>query len=177
MSAVAKRYAEAYLGSAADHQALDAVGEDISVLWGLLRDSDEFAGFVANPLLSQELQNTCLDKLFSGKVSQVTLNLLRLLVQRERLASLPSILGKALELWREQRGILSVLVTAAQELSGDQKSALEKKLAARTGKTIELSCGVNPALIGGFQLLINGVVEDYSLAATLHTFKQNVLNA
>lgn len=177
MSVVAKRYAEAYLSVADEKNALDAVGEDIFALKALLAASDDLTSFLNNPLISSDDQKKTLEALFKGKVHSITLDFMQLLIQKERLPDLADIFSKAMEAYRDQKGILPAAVCSAEPLSDDQKSALTKKLAERTGKTIELSETVNPALIGGFQLNLQGFVEDYSLAAKLNTFKQNVLNA
>jgi F-type H+-transporting ATPase subunit delta len=177
MTVVAIRYADAYLSSAEEQKALDAVGEDIFALRSLLDQSEEFSAFLRNPLVSPETQNACLEKLFKGKLNPLTLRFLGLLVQKERLGDLDSILTAARDGWRERKGILPCSVLSAEEFTDDQKRALEKKLAARTGKTIELTYDTDPGLIGGFQLTLQGMVEDYSLAAKLNTFKRNVLNA
>jgi len=177
MSVVAKRYAEAYLSFARDHDALDRVGEDISNLIGLIEVSEELADFFTNPLISSEDQSSCLKSLFEGTLHEVSYKFLILLVQKERLAELEDILSMARQFWRDLQGVLPVSVTSAEEFTGDQRQALEKKLAERTGKTIEPTYSIQSDLIGGFQLSFQGVVEDYSLAAVLQTFKQNVLNA
>jgi F-type H+-transporting ATPase subunit delta len=177
MSVVAKRYSEAYLSSAEERKVLDAAGADSAALLQLIDDSEPFAAFLQYPGVSPEKQTQCLEKLFKGKVDPLTLQFLQLLVQKERLSDLRDILGQALEGWRARKGILQVSVVAAEAFSDDQIKALKKKLADRTGKTIELTVEVDPGLIGGFQLNLQGMVEDYSLAAKLNTFKRNVLNA
>jgi len=177
MSVVSKRYADAYLSSAEDASSLDEVGKDISGLLELIEQSDDFSEFLRNPLIDPDLQKSCLEKLFKGRLDSVTTDFLLLLVEKERLADLEGILEASLHSWREKKGILPVSVTSAQDMSADQKKALEKKLADRTGKTIESTYHTDPDLLGGFRLLFQGVVEDYSLAAKLHTFKRNVLNA
>lgn len=163
--------------SAADSGALEEVGADLQALETLLENSEELKLFLSHPFLSAEEQTRCVENLFKGKAHDLTLNFLLLLVHRERLADLPAIVPAALDLWREQQGILPVTVVAAQDLEEAQKKELVSKLAGRTGKTIELRCEVDPALLGGFQLHYSGTVEDYSLATKLETFKRNVLNA
>lgn len=177
MSSANKRYAAALLSSVKEGGDLDQVGADISALLNLLTTSEEFEAFVHHPLIPAEKLDACLDKLFKGKLQTATLNFLHLLVQRERLGDLEGILDSALDSWREAKGILPVSVVSADSLSAEQQSALSSKLGSRTGKTIELTVKEDASLIGGFQLHYYGLVEDYSLASKLETFKRNVLNA
>jgi len=177
MSAVAKRYASALLDVASESGSLDPLGKDLHDLDRLLNASEEFKAFVLHPLISPEEQSACIEKVFGKKASPLTRNLFRLLIKRERLNILPDVVRISMELWQEAKGIQSVDVVSASELKADQTKALEKKLAARTGKEIKLITRVDESLLGGFRLRIGDQVEDHSLAAKLLTFKRNVINA
>jgi len=139
--------------------------------------SPELSAFLSNPLVGESERLSTLEALFQGKVQPLTWNLLALLVQRERLAELPSILDLAKARLRELQGILPVSVVSAEPMLKRQQDELKSKLSARTGKTIELTCSDDSSLIGGFRLQLGDLVEDYSLSTKLETFKQNVLNA
>ncbi|MEX2605949.1 MAG: ATP synthase F1 subunit delta [Kiritimatiellia bacterium] len=177
MASAAKRYASAFLDVAAESKVLDAVGGDLVQLERLLDESGEFEAFVAHPLIAPEDQVRTLEALFNKGASPLTLDFLKLLSQRDRLADLAEIVKQALEQWRERTGILPVEVVSAEKWLARQEEALVKKLGERTGKKIELSCTVDERLIGGFRLKIGDQVEDHSLAAKLETFKRNVINA
>lgn len=177
MSAVAKRYAAAYIDVARETGSLDAVGKDLHDLQHLLTESADFSEFVAHPLIKPEAQQACLDQLFGKQAFPLTRNLFKLLIARERLDQLPDIVAIALDFWQVEKGILPVQVISAAPLGEAQEKALAGKLAARTGKEIVLDSRVDDALIGGFRLRIGDQVEDYSLAAKLETFKRNVINA
>ena len=177
MSTVAKRYAVAWVSSAGETSSLDAVESDADRLADLLETSGDFASFVQHPLIPPEAQTRSLEALFKSSCHKLTMNLLLLLVRRERLADLPGIVDQARELIREAKGILPVDVVSAEPFLKRQEEALSKKLAERTGKTIELTTRVDESLLGGFRLRMGDRVEDYSLSTKLETFKQNVLNA
>jgi F-type H+-transporting ATPase subunit delta len=177
MSAVAKRYAVALVSLAREASSLDAVEADMERLDALLEESAAFHDFVQNPLIPETAREKSLEALFKGKCDTLTMNLLLLLVRRERLAVLPDIVTQARDLIREEKGVLPVEVVSAEPFLKRQEEELSKKLAARTGKTIELTVRVDESLLGGFRLRMGDLVEDYSIAAKLETFKQNVINA
>ena len=177
MSTVAKRYAVALVTSAVDNASLDAVENDLARIGDLLRASPEFLAFVQNPLIPLEAREKSLESLFKANCDRLTLNLLVLLARRERLAFLPEVVERARELIQQEKGILPVHVVSAAPFLKRQEESLSKKLAARTGKTIQLHVREDPELLGGFRLRMGDMVEDYSLATKLDTFKQNILNA
>ncbi len=177
MSSVAKRYAFAFVDTAREDGVLDSVLTDVESLGSLISASPELAAFLSNPLVSDAERLSTLEALFQGKVQELTWNLLVLLVHRERLAELPSVLELANARIRELQGILPVSVVSAEPLLKRQQDELKSKLSTRTGKTIELTCSEDGSLLGGFRLQLGDLVEDYSLSTKLETFKQNVLNA
>jgi F-type H+-transporting ATPase subunit delta len=177
MSAVAKRYASAYLDVATESGSLDPIGKDLHDLERLFASSEAFTAFVEHPLISSEQQTACIEKIFGKAAFPLTENLFALLIKRERLDILPDVVRIGLELWQEAKGILPVNVVSASELQADQKAALVKKLGEQTGKQIKLFTRVDESLIGGFLLRIGDQVEDHSLATKLMTFKRNVINA
>ena len=177
MSAVAKRYAVALVSLASEASSLDAVASDLDHLADLLESSDDFRSFIQHPLIPPEAQTKSLEALFKGKCDKLSMNLLLLLVRRERLAALPDIVDQARAMIREEKGVLPVEVVSAEPFLKRQEDELAKKLAARTGKTIDLTVTVDESLLGGFRLRMGDRVEDYSIATKLETFKQNIINA
>jgi len=177
MSTVAKRYTPALLDVAREADALEAVLADVRGLRELLETSQDFAEFVRNPLIPAGQQNELLVQLLEGKVHALTLNFLRLLAEKERLTALPDILAEVERGIDEEKGILDVQLRTAVAFSAAQEKALSDKLHGRTGKTVRLRQEVDPSLVGGFLLRIGDQIEDYSLAAKLQRFQQNILNA
>ncbi len=177
MSAVAKRYAVALIATAREEGKLDAVASDMDRLADLLEASEAFRSFVQHPLISQVDQRTSLENLFKRGSQPLTMNLLYLLVERERLSVLSDIVEQARVLVREEKGILPVEVISAEPFLKRQEEELIQKLSARTGKTIDLTVTVDESLLGGFRLRMGDLVEDYSIVTKLETFKQNVINA
>jgi len=177
MSTVAKRYAAAFMDVARESGSLDPIGKDLHHLESLLADSAEFRDFVAHPLISPEAQSACIDQVFGNSAFPLTQNLFKLLISRERLSFLPEIVAMGLDLWRTEKGIQPVQMVSASKMSASQEKKLVDKLSTRSGKDIQLHTSVDDRLIGGFRLRIGDLVEDYSLASKLETFKRNVINA
>lgn len=177
MSTVAKRYTPALMDVAREAGVLDTVLADARGLRELLESSRDFPEFVSNPLIPAEQQQSILGSLFEGKVNELTLNFLRLLAEKERLTALPDVLAEVERAMDGEHGVLDVQVRTAVALSAAQEKALSEKLHARTGKTVRLRQEVDSSLLGGFLLRIGDQIEDYSLAAKLQRFQQNILNA
>ncbi len=177
MPTVALTYAKTLVDAASQASALSDVAADVQGLRDLLRDSEPFRQFVLFPLLPAEKRSETLQALFGDSLHEVTSKFLSLLIRRERFTDLPDILTESSERLRQAQGIQKVQVTSATKLLVRQQKELIKKLEERTGKKIVLDCIEDDSLIGGFQIKLGDVVEDYSLISKLNTFKENILTA
>ena len=125
---VVRRYAITLLEAAAERAVTDAVSTDLEGLQSTLEGSVELRDFVGNRILPPETATKALDVLFEGKVDGLTLNFMRLLVQRRRIHLLLAIVDCALQL-RESRH----LYCPGPICSGVVRSASRATAAASVG--------------------------------------------
>ena len=67
--------------------------------------------------------------------------------------------------------------TAAAALSADAKEKLTQKLAALTGKTIDLTVKVDPSVLGGVRLDMDGVRLDGTVRHRLDAIRSGIDDA
>jgi F-type H+-transporting ATPase subunit delta len=79
----------------------------------------------------------------------LTINFLRLLIEKRRLPILAEIARRVNELLRESRGILAVKLTLALAPAPAQLAALRERLARIFERQVELETAVDPELLGG----------------------------
>jgi F-type H+-transporting ATPase subunit delta len=92
------------------------------------------------------------------------LNLLKVLVDRQRIGILDAVLNRFLELYRELRGITLAKVISATALSKEQQLKLTEKVKAMAGtNSVDIELSVDPTLIGGFVVQLGSQVVDASL--------------
>ncbi len=176
-SPVAHRYTQALLDAARGQGVLDAVNADFAALKELLESSPDFAAFVADPTVPDDKREAALAALFEGKAHALTLDFLRLLSRKRRLAILSGILLAFQDQVDAERGEIEAEIVSAGPLSAVQIKNLCGKLEQRSGKTIRPRVRVDASLLGGFRVRMGDVIEDFSLATKLETFKRNVINA
>ena len=63
-------------------------------------------------------------------------------------------------------------MTSAVELTEAEKAALTEKLGKKLGRTIHLECSVDPSLLGGLVVNVDGKVIDGSLKHKLQEIKE-----
>ncbi|PIE84330.1 MAG: ATP synthase F1 subunit delta [Bacteroidia bacterium] len=89
------------------------------------------------------------------------------LVQKGRGGYLLNALRMFQDMYRAQRGIVSVEMVSAVELGDMQTEALRSYVSARFGSQVELASRVDAQLIGGFQLQVADQLLDRSVRSEL----------
>ena len=176
-SKTARRYTQALLQLARDQHSLDVVSQDFASIQTLINSSVELESFLKNPLIPRAKQISVLEELFQVKVSPLTLTFLKFLAERKKLKLLLQICQETARIYAHMKGILKVCLTSAVSMKKDQVQAICDKLRDYFGKTIEAQTQVDPALLGGFKIVVNDLVYDLSIKNKLNTFRQKVLTA
>ncbi len=164
---IARPYAEAVFGRAQETDTLDLWSDMLGLLKEVVR-SPEISGLITNPKLSREMKLDFMLDIGGGHISEECQNLLRLLVQNDRLAVIPEIAQHFEFLKRERQGVLQVHVKSAYVLNKAQETELADALKAKLGKDIEISSEKDPDLIGGVLIRAGDMVIDGSVRGQLH---------
>jgi len=77
-------------------------------------------------------------------------------------------------LYEDSRGIQRAQAITSRPLTETQLSALQARLEALTGKTIQLENIIDPKLIGGITLRVGGKQFDHSLRSRLDALQSSL---
>lgn len=102
-------------------------------------------------------------------------DLLQLLVDRNRLADALAILEMVNTLDDQAKNVVEVTITAASPLSDTARTALTNQLNNRVSKTCELFEVVDPALIGGYTIRMGDFYVDASVRRRLNEMRGLIL--
>ena len=171
---LAKRYAKALFAVGKEDGALDAFSEALAGLAGLLEDPEVMDALV-NPVYPLDVRRKVMATL-AGAVGggEVMTRFLELLVEKRR----AGILKDVAEVFQAMvdadsnrcRGTVVTAVEIDDELAGRIRETLEKI----TGKQVELSREVDPAIIGGVVARVGDLVLDGSIKTQLQGIKDSI---
>ncbi|MDZ8118636.1 ATP synthase F1 subunit delta [Pontiella agarivorans] len=177
VTSVSRRYASALFDFAEEQHAKSEVRADCAAMAALFDESPDFSDFVLNPTIPPADAEQMLVNLFDAKAHPVTLQFLRFLVSRNRLAELRAVCEIFEEMTCDEQEIIKVNITAAHELTEQQLNALLVKLREQYQKEIEAEVDVDRSLIGGFKIKVGDHIRDFSLLSKLDQFEQSVIRA
>ena len=81
---VGRRYALALFETAHKFDVIASVEEDLNAIVALLERDDEFTSFLVSPYTSRDEKLQIIDKLFSDRITALTMQLLRLMLEKRR---------------------------------------------------------------------------------------------
>jgi len=174
---VARRYARALLELGNARGKVEAFGGELAALAALYTAAPELRQTLENPVFKLEQRRSVLARLLPSVAPSPELNsFAMLLLERRRMPVLPAIARAYAELVDQSLGRVRATVTSAQPLDAATQAAVQRALEKRTGKTVLLTTGVDPSLIGGIVAKVGDLVFDGSLRTRLATLQSRILN-
>jgi F-type H+-transporting ATPase subunit delta len=130
-----------------------------------------------DPRLGKAKAKDALRAGFAGKLEREVVDLLLLLVDRNRLADAPAIAAEAVAIAEREVGLVRVQLTTAEPLSPAAHEQLTAGLKRQLGLGALIGTTTDPALIGGLTMRIGDVFVDGSVRRQLAEMKTKILNA
>lgn len=164
---LARRYATAVFELASEAKQIDPVGAQLTAILETMNGDPTVQTFFVSPVISREDKERALLATFGGRVGDIALHTLLLLVRKRRETLLGDIVAQYIEIARESRGAELLLVTTARELSRDELDTLVARLEHTYGKKFEASVKLDASLIGGVRIAMGDRMIDGSVAGRL----------
>lgn len=165
---IAEPYARALMAVAQDKGLTDQFGEDARQLLEVMGSSDELVNFLASPISSADAKKGVLRQIAGESINPFMVNFLMLLVDRGRITVLGDVLKQYQALLRDLNQAVLAEVTAAMELSDEQKEAIKQKVVGLTGaRQVDLDIEIDPSLLGGLIVKVGSQIIDASLRGQL----------
>lgn len=172
---VSSRYASALMHLAEENNSVDSVSRDMELVFNTLDSSKELRSVLKSPIIKEQQKLDILKEIFSEKVSDVSFNFIRFVVDKNRDDMLHSIVKNYLKLRDEKLGLINVVVTSAVNFSEEQVLKLKTKIEEITGKKASLSFNIDESVIGGFLVKIDDTIFDASVKRQLEILRHKFL--
>ncbi len=172
----ANRYAKALFDVAvAENNDLARVDRDLQAVVAMMHASPDLAPAAGRSGVTEAARKSLMEEV-AGKMalSAPVKKLLVLLAEGRKLNFVPDLAIAFGERLLAHQNIVRAEVTSAVALSPEKTAALAASLAVVTGKQVDLSVSVDPALLGGVVAKIGGTVYDGSVKTQLEKLRQEL---
>ncbi len=172
-SDIAKRYAKALFEIAQEEDAIESIYDELKGFSSLLKGSKDLAEFFANPVFDSSDKGAVMgDILKETKVSAITSNFLKLLVDKRRINAI----GQIEECYRRYMddvlNKVRIDVKTAFPLSGELSVRIKKQMEGLTGKNVEMVINEDPSLLAGVVIGVGDTLYDGSVRAQLNSIRE-----
>lgn len=176
-SQVAARYAQAILEIGEESGQLQQLSAELAKVAEHLEGSKALLSALTDPAVTEERRFAILVGL-SGPLglSEVTINALKVLVRRRRIAALPEIARAVVRRADERVGIIRVKVTSARPLSDAYRARLTSQLESSLARKVQLEQAIDPNLIAGLTLQIGNNSIDGTVRGRLEKYEHQLLS-
>jgi len=172
---IAAPYARALFDFSVEKNIMHQITADFQNLDIFLNETVELTEYFNNPIVSKEAKREVLTKTLKSQINTETFKFLMILVTRDRINLLSSIIARYLELVYETASIKMIEVSTAFVFTNLQKNTLIKKLKELTNaREIRLVIAVDPSLIGGFLIKTESKVIDFSIKNQLQKLAKHL---
>ncbi|MDZ4142898.1 MAG: F0F1 ATP synthase subunit delta [Methylotenera sp.] len=166
ISTIARPYAVAAYTLGKETKALAKWSEMLGFATAVANDA-QMQAYIQDPkVIASDLQNTFL-KVCGDKLNEQGQNLIKVLVEYNRMTILPAITSAFEALKAQDEGVLDAQIIAASKPSVAEVKDLVKRLEVKFGKKIEANVSVDAELIGGIKIIVGDTVIDASVKGQL----------
>ena len=167
----ARRYARAVLETAADQAA---VRDDLHSVAASFKDHPSLAEALAHPAVGPDQKKAIVASVYANPAAPLP-KLFDLLIERGRVALLPEIAQQYQTAWNDAHNVHPARVISAQDLDADSVEAVKRALESAVKGTVEVKTAVDPSLLGGIKVEIDGRIYDGSAKARLGALRKSLI--
>ncbi len=140
----------------------------------LLKANPDYLRLLSTPSIPKKERCGLLDEALRGQVHLYVLNFLKILCEKGTLRELSGCARAYRLRYNQAHGILEATATSAVPMTAQQTQALHAKLEKLTGKTIDLKTKVDPGVLGGIRLDMEGTELDGTVQNRLAALRRDI---
>lgn len=172
MTGTGKEYAVALFELAAETENEESVWDGLCVVKDVFANTPDLAPFLRSPGIAESIRLKTVEDAFASQVPDEVLSFLGVLVKRGDVGLLSDCIAEYEALYNKKRRVARAVATSAVPLTDDEKRRLAEKLTALHGARVEIEYQVDPSLLGGLSVELDGTILDGTLKRRMKTIKE-----
>ncbi len=170
LATIARPYAEALFKASAGTPDLNALSQQVQSLADVAGNA-QLRQFAADPKVNATQVFDLITSVVKAPLSGAAQNLLRIVIENDRLAALPELAQQFHQLVNAKSGVSDAVIHSAFAIDPAQLGDVVATLEKRFGRKLNARVVVEPELIGGIRVVVGDEVLDTSVKARLEQMK------
>lgn len=175
LSIVTDRYVAAFIGLAEKLDLLDKFDADLMLIKETFDKNEDLKSFMEHPLIQVNDKKEVIDSIFREHISVYTLNLFKLLIEKNRVLILPLLVEHYKGMLDKKRNITTAQVITAIEIDEEIKNRVKDKLQSLLNCTINIKSVIDTSIIAGMVVRIDDKIVDGSIKTKLDNMKKQLI--
>lgn len=170
---IGRRYATAFFSLAEAQGSIERWLADLDHIFATCRGAPELLAVLANATYPVSQRAEVLDQVAARlQCHAVTVNFLKLLLEKRRIACLPAIVEAYRRLVAERAGVVTAVVTTAIPMKDPGiVTSIQEAIGRLKNKRVHVETNTNPEIIGGIVIRVGDEIFDGSVAAELRRMR------
>jgi F-type H+-transporting ATPase subunit delta len=139
---LATRYAKSLIDISIEQNQLEATYSDMLTLQQICKGNKDFVQVLKSPVIKPTTKQKIVAAVTDGKLGQLVSAFNNLMITKGREANLPEVVNTFIQQYKDYKGIKTVKLTTASEISEEAKNAIVHKMHS-DGNSVELETIVN----------------------------------
>ena len=167
-------YGSSLYDLAAEEKLTDPIREQMLAIKQILRDNPDYIRLLAEPSIKKAERIGLIDAAFGSSCEKYLVSFLKLLCERDLLSEYEGCCDIFTKRYNEDHNISEAVVTSAVALSDSQLKALTAKLESMSGKKITLTTKIDPKVLAGLKVELDGKQLDGTVSGRLSGIKRKL---
>ena len=170
MNEIASRYGTALFSLALEKNKVLEYQKEVKELKGIFKENSDFIMVLGSSFETIENRLAMVDKVLVNIDDDIK-SLIKILIENNRVGNLLDVFTAFNSSCNEYRGVDEGLVYSTIPLDDKTINKIEEKISKIESRKVELINKIDPALIGGVKVVINGHIYDGSIKNQIEMMK------
>lgn len=174
MNEIASRYAESLYSLAYEANEVSIWQAEAKEIKKILLDNPKFIYVLSSSFTDLKEKEELIDKCFKG-VRKEMVNFIKIIIKNHRQKYLLDIFDAFNSECNLYRGVKEGYLYSTYRLDDKTLKSISNAVSKKEGKEVELYNHIDPTLIGGIRVVIDGHIYDDSIKSRLNRMKESLL--
>ena len=174
MTDTARLYGGSLYDLAAEEQQAGLIGLQMREIRTLFAQNPDYIRLLQEPSIPLKTRQDLIEEAFGSQAHRYLVSYLKLLCERGLLREYAGSCQEYTRRYHLDHGIAEAVVTSAVPLTGEQTQSLTARLEKLSGKKISLTCKIDPSVIAGLRVELEGRLLDGTAAGRIQDISRRL---